>query len=531
MRDRTRGLELTFKTIDASHSTAAANLIVHSLDSRHVKVRRWAFGRALSASSRGIHSEVIRNLEHMPEQIRANLARYRGCMTAALRIALLGDDAVLRVNASTIALEAKEYVLIPDLIRFIRDREKVDDTVAWTVLELADLLREDLKVPRRKVEQQALEAIAEECRESVESVLPTFKKHRSRRLLEAYLILNGAGDERIQTAVADPRSLLGAAVISVFENGASRGIHDLLADELLSPETPPAVLETVRRRTDVGFVKRLLRALPDNGLDALLDERPVLGEMEFLRDDAFPLEELEETEQCRLIRLAVKSNVPKSRQLWILEFFAVNGAPEARAATVEEIGPFSGERAANVVERLLYDPSRNVMTAALRQLRFHYVPGGIDLAVELSSHPDTRIRTAANAVLADADFIEFFNRFPTLPETERRRQGRLAFKADPKALFLLRRELNSLSRDRRLRALDAVECMGACDQVEDAIGELLEDRDGEVRRRATELLSERLAPVASSQTGAAPDARKEFADRSPGEAHGGEFTSRSGPGA
>ena len=147
-------------------------------------------------------------------------------MTAALRIALLGNDALLRVNASTIALEIREYTLIPDLIRFVKERERVDDTVGWTVLQLADYLRMDLTKPRRKSEQTEMEAVAEECREAVEAVLPTFHKHRSRPLLEAYLILAGTEDERIVDAVAQPRSLLGSAILDIFEHGTSEGIRE-----------------------------------------------------------------------------------------------------------------------------------------------------------------------------------------------------------------------------------------------------------------------------------------------------------------
>lgn len=495
MRQRNRGLELTFKTIDASHSAAAVEVVAISLDSRHVKVRRWAFARALVSGDRRVHRELIRHLDQMPGQIRSRLPESRGTMTAALRSALLGNDALLRANAATIALEVREYVLIPDLVRFIKEREQVDDTVAWTVLELADRLREDLKIPRRKAEQRELEAVAEECREAVEPVLETFHKHRSRGLLEAYLILAGTGDARVKDAIEKPRSLLGAAILEIFQSGATRGIRELLADAILSPETPALVLETLRQRKDVGFVSRLLRSISAERFDETVAAHPILGRMEFLRDEAFPFEELEDTEQSKLVRLVVHGDLPESRRLWLLEYFGMNGGPSARAATVEALGLFSTDCAARMIERLLYDPAPEVVAAALRQLRRHEIPGGVELAIELTGHADARVRAAAHSVLSEADFIGFFSQFPKLSESERRRQGRLALKADPKATLLLRRELLSLSRQRCLQALDAVEAMGAREQVEDLLLEKMENRDPVVRKRAAELLGERFAPV------------------------------------
>jgi hypothetical protein len=495
MRQRNRGLELTFKTIDASRSAAAVDMIVRSLESRQVKVRRWAFARALASTDRSVHRAVIRHLDQMPEQVRSRLPELRGTMTAALRIALLGNDSLLRANAATLALEVGEYVLIPDLVRFLKDREKVDDTVASTVLELADRLREDLKVPRRKLESRELESVAEECREAVEPVLATFQKHRSRGLLEAYLILAGTGDARVRDAIAHPRSLLGAAIMGIFESGTSRGIRDLLADALLCPETPPVVSETLRRRKDVGFIRRVLQLLGTDRFDETVAAHPILGRMEFLHDPAFPFEELEDAAQSKLVRLIVHSDLPESRRIWLLEYFAINGGSLARAATVEALGLLSTDRAAGMIERLLYDPAPEVVAATVRQLRHHDVPGGIDLALELVGHPDARVRAAVHSVLGEADFIAFFSELPKLGEMERRRQGRLAMKADPKAILLLRRELSSLTRERRLRALEAVEAMGARDRVEDLLLEGLEDRDPAVRQKAAELLGERFAPV------------------------------------
>ena len=223
--------------------------------------------------------------------------------------------------------------------------------------------------------------------------------------------------------------------------------------------------------------------------------------MEFLRDDAFPFEELDETEQTRLVHLIAQSDLPESRRIWLLEYLSANGAPAARAATVTAIGRFSNERAALMIERLLYDPSREVVAAALNQLRVYDIPGGIDLAFELRGHPDARIRGAARAVLSEADFIEFFNEFPHLNQAERRRKGRLAFKADPKAVVLLRRELSSLSRERQLRGLEAAVAMGACEQVRDEIVARLEDKDGTIRQKAAQILREEFAPVPSRPMG------------------------------
>jgi hypothetical protein len=129
--------------------------------------------------------------------------------------------------------------------------------------------------------------------------------------------------------------------------------------------------------------------------------------------------------------------------------------------------------------------------------------------VEMVDSPHEVVRSTARKCLAEFTFARYLASFDLLDEEVRASTGDLVKKVDPQTATLLRAELGSLVRSRRLRGLAVARALGMVTQVEDAVLAQLQDEDHLVRAEAAAALGEPLSQAAREALTEALD------DRSP----------------
>lgn len=184
------------------------------------------------------------------------------------------------------------------------------------------------------------------------------------------------------------------------------------------------------------------------------------------------------------VRLATTAAIPRTQAFSLVEYLLLHGKNEARRAAAEAFDQFRGADANLVALEALCDDDPEVQARMLVQLRGRGIPGALARLMEMVDSPHEVVRETARKSLAEFSFPRYMASFDILEEEVRLTTGELVRKVDPQAPALLRAELASPVRFRRLRALAMAPALRLVGETEDAIRALLNDADDMVRAEA-----------------------------------------------
>ncbi len=183
------------------------------------------------------------------------------------------------------------------------------------------------------------------------------------------------------------------------------------------------------------------------------------------------------------------SNIPRLQVFGVIENVLLHGNGGGRREAARALAEFHGAEANALALKALEDPDPQVQAHIVAQLRSRGIPGVLPGLVEMVDSPHAVIRKAAQESLAEFSFRRFLGSFDLLDDDVRRSTGLLVKKIDPQTGPLLKDELRSPVRTRRLRALAIVRLIDMVDRLEEPIVKLLEDdEDHMVRMEAATAL-------------------------------------------
>lgn len=167
-----------------------------------------------------------------------------------------------------------------------------------------------------------------------------------------------------------------------------------------------------------------------------------------------------------------------------------------------------------------------VLARILVQMRNRGIRVTLPRLLELADSQHIEVRTAVKQCLGDFTVQRYLMAFDMLDDAVRRTTGILVSKVDKDLIESLTSELESLSRTRRIRALQAVPFLGVGSEVESLILDAIQSDDHFVRSEAAAALvhcrskeaqfalREALLDSRSSVQEAAEQALQEMADAS-----------------
>jgi HEAT repeat protein len=483
------GLDITLDLLARTENEAAVSVLLSALESPVPAIRLGALRALLERRSPLGQREVVRRLHTMDEAWKSVLLQYRGRMTRALRDALLGDEPQVRTNACHGVLLFKEYDLIPTLLSALPAADPpTADLLSRTMLELVELLYHDVTRPRDYTERRDPQLMRRHVVASLEKSVQRYAEHKRREAVEAFLMLADRDNPLLHQVLGDPLHAAYLVTTQVLTHSQRPGVLRLLLEWLEDRRAPSAALTVAAHRCDLPFLRAAL-ALLQRGLNPALEHN--LHRMEHVAWATAPyhiLDALSDAEQAAAIAWLMASSAPRAQVFQALCYLAQRGKPRGRVAAVEALGSFSGAEANQRMLQLAHDPDPSVQAAALRQLRRRGIPSALAVLLQHLGSPHEPVRQAVRECLTEFRIQRFLASFDLLDDEVRQSTGPLVKHIDPDALPKLREELQSPSRTRRLRALEAAAAMRAVADLQAEVIELLHDSDGMIRSCAAAAL-------------------------------------------
>ena len=485
------GFQTTIRLLSETANEAAIPVLVAALHSSRTRVRQAALEAILARRSPAGHREVLRRLNAFDEQAKQLILQHAGRMTHAIRDAMLGSDPQLCEHGCLAAVWFREYDLIPALITCLEAEANPNVQIAGkTLLELTDLLYGELSEPcddgRRRDPQRIRHRVVGDLERSVAK----FAKHQRREIIDAFVLLVKRDNVTLRQVLRDPHHAAFRLLVEVLSENSAGGVIRLLLGFLGDPRAPSVALSVVAKRSDLKFVRYLLRKVGREPSEPVKQNLKRIKSISWVRDGLALLDELEELEQHAAVRLVMHSGTSRAGAFTVVEHVLRHAEPGGRRAASEALGEFSGAKANELTLLALNDQDPEVQANALAQLRHRGIPGALPRLVQMVDSPHAAVRKAARESLAEFSFHRFLAAFDVLDDEVRRSTGALVKKVDPQTIPLLKAEMESRIRTRRLRGLTIARTIDAVAQLEETVTELLQDEDHLVRTEAALALAQ-----------------------------------------
>ncbi|NQT40710.1 MAG: HEAT repeat domain-containing protein [Planctomycetes bacterium] len=483
------GLSITFETLAANGDTAAARVLIAALDSPDAAVCEGAFRALLASRNPAGHREVLQRLPALNAHWKAIVEKHRGRLSGALRNALLSSDPQTHANACQTAIWFREYDLIPVLLTVMEDpsNPNAERSVA-TMTELVELLDRELTDGSDSPDRRDPQWIRTHVTQSLQLALQKPGKPPRPEVIEAFVLLAGPGNDALGQILHDPHHSHYLPIIDFLKRSDRTGVIDLLLACLDDPHVPSSIFLVIAKRHDLEFVVPFLAKTEDDS-PVVAKNLKRIRSLDWLTPSMPILDQLDGPKQGSAVSLIAKTGIPPSKVFASVEHLLLHGKREGRRAAAEALGAYRGAEANTLALRSLDDEDPVVQAAILLQLRRRSIPGVFPRMVELIDSPHPEVRQATRESLGEFSFRRYLGAFDMLEEDVRYTTGQFVKKIDTQTIPLLREEMTSGSRGRRLRALEVVRTIDAVAELDDAVIALLDDKDHIVRALAASVLA------------------------------------------
>jgi HEAT repeat protein len=491
------GLKTTLRLLSETENEASVRLLIPALDLPYPEVAEGALRAILDRRSLAGQHEVLSRLHTLSERWKQIISDQRGGLSQALRDAVLNTDPQVSANGCQAILWFQEYDLVPALINALEDEANVNaELAARTLLALMETLYEELAAPRDYRNRRDPQRDRQHATSSLESSVLRYPKHQRKEVVEAFLIVAPCDNVVLTQVLSDPHHGTYLAMVDALLHSPRPGVMRLLLNYLDHPHPPSAALAALARRGDRKFVGRLLKRMASEPTSMAAQNLKRIELVPWTRPEEGLLTELDDADQPSVVRLVMASGMKRGEAFKTIEWLLRKGAPAGRRAAASALAEFNGAEANQAGLAALDDPDPLVQAAAVRQLRQRGIPGVLARLIDLVDSPHGAVREAASDSLTEFRFPRFLGAFDLLEDDARRSTGALVKKIDPSAIPLLREELRSAVRSRRLRGIQVTVALDAMMDVESDLMRLAGDDDHLVRLESIRALSLSTSPSA-----------------------------------
>ena len=482
------GLHTTLAFLAQTDNDAAAGVFIPALDSRVAAIREGALEAILARPHRAGHRAVIARLHTISPEEQSLVAEHHGRMTAALREAILNADPQTCINGCQAAARFRLVDVIPTLATALEEATGPRAAIVGkTLLDLVDHLGRDGADPRHP-EPRPDSSMRRQFASSLEPSLGRFTKHRRREIIEAIALLADCGNGALHQVLEDPFHPAFVALMELLSKSTREAVLRLVLSYLDNPKAPSAVLSVIGKRSDAEFVGLLLRRIGGEMSPAALQNLKRIGSVAWVHNGSL-LEQLDGAAQGAAVRLVELCNTPRNQVFDVVKHLLKFGEADGRRAAIEALRQFQGAEANALTLAAMDDDDPGVQAEAVHQLRGRGIAGAMARTMAVLDSPHAAVRDAARQSLAEFTFPRFLAAWDAMDAATRLSTGEIVKKVDPQTVPLLKAEIKSPGRIRRLRAIAIIQTLDLAESVEEAAVELLEDADPDVRTRAAGLLA------------------------------------------
>jgi HEAT repeat protein len=476
------GLAATFQVLTKTPNEAGVRALIAVLDSPLEPIRRQALETLIARRSSGGKREVLARIDELDERGLAFFRARASRMTATLRAAILDLDDPLRSNACHAALILSEVDLIPALVSALENQHDLGGTeIARTLIELADCLASQLHDPQAPAGRRDPVAVRDNVLGALERAVRHFSRRDRKELVEAFVLLVPASNITLVQTLNSSGNPATSLLLEQFTENLHPAVMQLVLDLFEDPKAPVAAITAVARRSDLGFVRLLLRKTAGEPAPGVRKNLKRVRSLAWLQRDAWLIDQLSDDEQHAALTLGLLTKTPRDQLFVLIRYLLEGGGTRARRMAAKALGEFNGKEANELALRTLDDPDPFVQAAVLTHLRQRGIPGVMPKLVEMAKSPHQNVREAAQENLGEFSFERYVEAYGMLDEEVRRSTGEMVKNVDPFTVPLLREEMTSPARAKRLRAIEMAVNLDLIDQVHEEMVALLEDEDLIVR--------------------------------------------------
>ncbi len=493
------GLKKTLEFLAKTENEAAVQVLLAALDSDDTQIQEGALRALLDRRSVVGGREVLRRLHTIDDRWKAILSEKPGRLSRALRDGVLGKDEQACRNACQAACWFQEYDVVPTLINAMEaEGNPLADLPAKTMIELCGMLYEELTGPRDYKNRRDPQLVRKNLIGCLEKSVLRYPRHQRKEVIEAFLTLANRGNSTLKQILLTPHHPCYLALSEVLTKSPCAGVHRLLLSCLEDAHPPSAAITILTRRSDLSFVRRLLKKIGFEPSAAAAHNLQNVDSIPWLTPESGLMEKLNDAEQHSAVMLLMASKINRLEAYRTIEHLLDNGHPIGRRAAIDAMAEFKGADANQLALQCTSDEDPFVQAGAIGQLRNRGIPGALPKLIKLVDSPHEVVRQAVRESLTEFRFKRYLATFEMLEDDVRRSTGALVLKIDPETLPTLREELCAKTRTRRLRALEVASVLDAVESVEPLVVQLLKDSDHMVRIEAARALMASDSPAAAA---------------------------------
>jgi HEAT repeat protein len=484
------GLTTTFQLLGETDNEAAAPLLVTALDASQRQIRDQALTALLNRRNSSAELNVLRRWNDMSMRWKTQVAERLGWLSGAIRKAVLNRDARLYECGCAAAVFTRDYDLIPVLVSAATDPANPQAQLATAaVLELAELLAEELATPRDYRIRRDPQLQRNHVLPSLEQAATGLDEHGRRELLEAFLLLANRENAVLKRQLQSPTDRNFLPLADLLANSSRQGIERLLLSYLDDPHAPLSAIQVVGRRSDVSFLRHLVRKIGAEPSPTVRLNVKRIESIPWFNGKLSLLDALCEAEQPGAVHLAVSSSVPRPQAYEVVAYVLRHGKVAGRRIAAKALAEFKTAKANELAVHMLEDDDAQVRAAIAAQLRERGVPGAINRLIQLLDSPHQAEREAAQASLEEFKFERFSANFDDMSAEARATAGPLVRRIDAQAVVRVQTELEAQARSRRKRGLEMAVALDAVALLQDAIIARVKDEDQYLRIEAIRVLA------------------------------------------
>jgi hypothetical protein len=428
------GLSNTLQYLAETENEAAVPVLLAALQTPDRRRPKQALQALLQRSSPAAEMEVLTHWHQLTEPMRQLIAERSDWLSGAIHIALSGsrdtaEAQQLYRNACEAALATRDYDQIPALAAAAADLKNAESSAAAeVVLLLAEMLFEELHLPRDYRVRRDPQLQRDNLLPSLERMADTVDQHRKTELIEALLLLSDRDTSTVKRILQSPRDPSYPALVYVLGQSSRPGVIRLLLSYLDDPHAPRAALETLAGRRDLQFIRQLLRKIGNQPPPVVRNNLHRIEEVAWLTDASAVYGALAESEQAAAIQLASEANLVPSQALQILSLGLQDGSPAGRRAAAAGLVRFSGPEADEVAWQALDDDDPVVRAQAVTRMGKHATPTVIPRLIDMLDSPHQLEREAAQSCLDEYNFERYLQAYDTMAPEARLATGLLVKK-------------------------------------------------------------------------------------------------------
>jgi HEAT repeat protein len=313
-------------------------------------------------------------------------------------------------------------------------------------------------------------------------------------VVDGFVLLVKRDNALLRQILEDPHHGTFVVLVDAMSKNRGAGAIRLLLSFLDDPHAPSAALSVISKRRDLRFEKYLLKKVghePSKVVSRNLKRMTSIG---WIRDRIDFLDDLDELCQHAAIQLVMASGIPKRQAFAAIKHVLLCGNAAGRRAAARALDAFQGAAANDLSLQALDDEDPHVQANILVQLRRRGIPGSLPRLIDRINSPHAVVRAAVRESLSEFSFARFLSAFDMLDDEVRASTGALVKKLDPQTVPLLKAEMKSPIRTRRLRALAIAETINVVEALESTVIDLLRDEDHMIRSQAAGALAHCASP-------------------------------------